>query len=161
MAPFALTLGDRVSWKLAKRLLWPMVAAGVASVVYWAWTEQRGVGDLRPYGLVQFLPIILMPLLLLTFPGSRPSAMWLWYTFAAYVVSKVAEHFDGPLHDAVGLSVHSISISSAPCCAVCGVRDAGDVKWRNREAQRRCARRDAGVQRSAAIAAWRRGALHA
>jgi hypothetical protein len=108
MALLSLTLGERVSWKLGKALLWPLVAVGVASVFYWAWTEQRGAGDLRPYGLVQFLPIVLMPLLLLMCPGSRRSAMWLWYTFAGYVVAKVAEQFDGPIYDAIGLSGHSI-----------------------------------------------------
>jgi hypothetical protein len=108
MALFALTLGDRVSWTLAKRLLWPLIAIGVASVFYWAWTEERGAGDLRPYGLVQFLPIVLMPLLLLMFPGSGRSATWLWYTFAGYVVAKIAEQFDGAIHAALGLSGHSI-----------------------------------------------------
>jgi len=108
MALLALTVGDRVSWKLSRRLLLPLLAAGLASVFYWAWTEQRGAGDLRPYGLVQFLPIVLMPLLLLLFPGSRRSAVWLWYTFAGYVVAKVAEQFDASIHAALGLSGHRI-----------------------------------------------------
>lgn len=108
MALLALTLGERVSWKLAGKLLWPLVIVGVASVFYWAWTEQQGAGDLRPYGLVQFLPIVLMPLLLLMFPGSKRSAMWLWYTFAGYVLAKIAEQLDGQLYAAIGLSGHSI-----------------------------------------------------
>ena len=108
MALLSLVLGERVSWKLGRQLLWPLVAIGVASVFYWAWTEQRGAGDLRPYGLVQFLPIVLMPLLLLMCPGSRRAAMWLWFTFAGYVLAKVAEHFDGVIYDAIGLSGHSI-----------------------------------------------------
>jgi hypothetical protein len=108
MALFSLVLADRVSGLLAQRLLWPLVAAGVASVFYWAWTEQRGAGDLRPYALVQFLPIVLMPLLLLMFPGSGRSTVWLWYTFAGYAVAKVAEQLDGPIYAALGLSGHSI-----------------------------------------------------
>ena len=79
MALLALTLGERVSWTLARATLWPLVIFGMASVLYWAWTEQQGAGDLRPYGLVQFLPLVLMPLLLLMFPGNRRSARWLWY----------------------------------------------------------------------------------
>ena len=47
-------------------------------------------------------------LLLLLFPGSRRGAIWLWYTFAGYVVAKLAEHFDAPIYDALGLSGHSI-----------------------------------------------------
>jgi hypothetical protein len=108
MALLSLVLGERVSWRLAQRLLWPLVIIGVATVVYWAWTETRGVGDLRPYGLVQFLPIVLMPLLLLLFPGNHQSAKWLWWTFAGYVVAKLAEQFDGAIYDALGLSGHSI-----------------------------------------------------
>jgi hypothetical protein len=49
-----------------------------------------------------------MPLLLLRYPVNQHSAMWLWYTFAGYVLTKLAEHFDGPVYDAVGLSGHSI-----------------------------------------------------
>jgi hypothetical protein len=108
MALIAIVLGERVSVRLARVLLWPLVIIGVASVFYWAWTEERGVGDLRPYALVQFLPIVLMPMLLLLFPGSRQSATWLWYTFAGYVAAKVAEQLDGPIHQAIGLSGHSI-----------------------------------------------------
>jgi hypothetical protein len=108
MALFALVLGERVSWQLSRRVLWPLVIIGVATVLYWAWTEQRGVGDLRPYALVQFLPILLMPLLLLFFPGNGQSATWLWWTFAGYVVAKIAEQLDGPIYDAIGLSGHSI-----------------------------------------------------
>lgn len=108
MALLSLVLGERVSWQLSRQLLWPLVIAGVASVVYWAWTEQHGVGDLRPYALVQFLPVLLMPLLLLLFPGNSGSAKWLWWSFAGYVVAKLAEQFDGPIYDAIGLSGHSI-----------------------------------------------------
>jgi hypothetical protein len=108
MALLALVLGERVSWRLSQRLLWPLVVVGVASVVYWAWTEKQGAGDLRPYGLVQFLPVVLMPLLLLLFPGNPRSAKWLWWTFVGYVMAKIAEQFDGPIYDAIGLSGHSI-----------------------------------------------------
>jgi hypothetical protein len=108
MALLSLVLGERVSWQLSRQLLWPLVIVGVATVAYWGWTEKHGVGDLRPYALVQFLPVLLMPLLLLWLPGNRQSAMWLWWTFAGYVVAKVAEHFDGAIHDAIGLSGHSI-----------------------------------------------------
>lgn len=115
MALFALLLGERISWPLAQRLLWPLVFLGIASVLYWAWTEDRGAGDLRPYALVQFLPILLMPLLLLLFPGNAASGRWLWWTFAGYVLAKIAEHFDGAIHGALGISGHSLKhfVSSA------------------------------------------------
>lgn len=108
MALFALTLGDRVSWRVARILLWPLVLIGAASVVYWAWTEQRGAGDLRLYGLVQFLPIVLMPLLLLSCPGSRRSAMWLWWALAGYVIAKIAELSDDAIHAISAIGGHGI-----------------------------------------------------
>lgn len=108
MALFAVVLGERVSWRLAQRLLWALVFIGVASVLYWAWTESRGAGDLRPYALVQFLPVALMPLLLLLYPGNTRSARWLWWTFAGYVAAKLAEYFDVTIFHALGISGHSV-----------------------------------------------------
>jgi hypothetical protein len=126
MALFALVLGERISWRIGRRLLWPLVVAGVASVLYWSWTESRGIGDLRPYALVQFLPIMLMPLLLLLFPGNGRSGRWLWWTFAGYVLAKIAEYFDGAIHDALGISGHSlkhIASSVAVLFAVLAMRE--------------------------------------
>ena len=107
-ALFSLVLSERVSPKLGRVLLGPLSVLGAASVAYWAWTEKHGMGDLRPYGVVQFLPVVLMPIMLLIFPGSKSSARWLWATFAAYVVAKIAEQRDAPIYDAIGLSGHSI-----------------------------------------------------
>lgn len=108
MALLSLVIGERISWRLAQRLLWPLVIVGVASVLYWAWTEHQGAGDLRLYALVQFLPMVLMPLLLLLFRVEGGSAGWLWLAFAAYVLAKLAELFDGAIHESTGFSGHSI-----------------------------------------------------
>jgi Ceramidase len=108
MALFAAILRDRTRWNQSGALLWPLVALGIASVAYWAWTEVRGHGDLRPYALVQFLPLVLMPLMLLICPGSRRSEPWLWGTFAVYVLAKMTEYFDASIYDALGLSGHTI-----------------------------------------------------
>jgi ceramidase len=108
MALLSIVLGERVSWRLSTRLLWPLVIIGIATTLYWAWTEKQSVGDLRPYGLVQYLSVLLLPLLLLLFPGNRRSTMWLWWTFAGYAVAKIAEQLDGPIYNAIGLSGHSI-----------------------------------------------------
>lgn len=115
MALLALVLGERVSWRLSRVLLWPLVVLGVASVLYWAWTESHDAGDLRPYALVQFVPVLLLPLLILLFPGSASTARWLWCAFAGYGAAKIAEHFDLAIYGAVGLSGHSIKhlVSSA------------------------------------------------
>jgi hypothetical protein len=108
MALFFAILVDRAPWKGVGKLFWPLMAAGVGSVVYWGWTESAGRGDLRPYALVQFLPLVLMPLMLLLYSGSRRSEPLLWSTFGAYLLAKVAEYFDTPLYQAFGLSGHTI-----------------------------------------------------
>lgn len=67
MALFSMVLGERVLPTQNNTVLWVLVACGIASVVYWSWTEANGVGDLRPYALIQFLPLVLLPLIFLMF----------------------------------------------------------------------------------------------
>src|SRR5579884_3683303 len=68
MALFAAVIGERIAWLWGVRLLPLLILAGPLSVLYWYRTETMGRGDLRPYIAVQFLPILLMPVLLLLFP---------------------------------------------------------------------------------------------
>jgi Ceramidase len=108
MAVFTLILGDRVNPALSRALLGPLVIIGAATVFYWSWTERHGVGDLRPYALVQFLPFLLIALMLWLYPGSRQSTAWLWWSFLMYFLAKAAERFDAPVYRAVGISGHTI-----------------------------------------------------
>lgn len=61
MAFFSALVGESMSLRAGQRLLWPLLISGIASVAWWHFTEQAGRGDLRPYILVQFLPILLIP----------------------------------------------------------------------------------------------------
>lgn len=109
MGLFSIVIGDRISASLGHRLLWPLVIAGVVSVMYWDWTELQGRGDLRAYGLVQFLPMVLMPVMLLAEKGRGLRTHWLWATLGTYALAKVAEHFDAAVHTATGvLSGHTL-----------------------------------------------------
>ena len=69
MSFLVLIIGESISTKTASRLLFPLIFLGLASVIYWNITENLGIGDLRFYALVQFLPMLLIPLMLL-FYGS-------------------------------------------------------------------------------------------
>jgi hypothetical protein len=105
----AVVLGEVISVRLARRVLAPLLVIGVASVMYWAWTESRGAGDLRPYAIVQFLPMLLIPILLVAHrTGSRMIPAF-WYMILFYMLAKVAEFFDAPIFD-IGkiLSGHSL-----------------------------------------------------
>jgi len=107
-ALFAIILGEHVALRLGSRLLWPMLVAGVASVLYWHATERAGVGDLRPYALVQFLPVLLIPMILVLYP--QPGSTRLWLALAAYVIAKLLEQFDAQVFAALAntISGHSL-----------------------------------------------------
>jgi hypothetical protein len=104
MALFAAVVADRVSLPLGHALLWPCVAAGIASIGWWHFTESAGNGDLRPYALVQFLPMLLTPLVLLLWRDGSLAARPLWLAIAAYALAKLAEHFDAAILAATGIA---------------------------------------------------------
>ena len=109
MALFSMVLRDRISEQGGRVMLWPLVLVGVASVGYWYWSEFQGRGDLRAYGVIQFLPMLLIPLMLLLCSGKGLRAPWLWGTLGTYAVAKAAEHFDAAIFDTTGIvSGHSL-----------------------------------------------------
>ncbi|CCQ91429.1 conserved membrane hypothetical protein [Nitrospina gracilis 3/211] len=91
---FALVLADRLGPQVGVAALGPLVFVGLTSVLYWDHTERLGQGDLRPYVLVQFLPMILIPLLFFLFPPRYSGSVAFVSVLAWYVVAKVFEHFD-------------------------------------------------------------------
>jgi hypothetical protein len=94
MALLSALLADRISWFLGRALLWPLAVAGIASIAWWIRGEAAGHGDLRAYALVQFLPMLLAPLILLLWREGSLAARPLWLAFGAYALAKLAEHFD-------------------------------------------------------------------
>lgn len=100
MALFAAVVADRISMPFGRALLWPLVALGISSIGWWHLTEQAGAGDLRPYAIVQFLPMLLIPLMLFLFGGERMRSRWLWAALGAYACAKLMEHFDTALYSA-------------------------------------------------------------
>lgn len=109
MALFSMVMGDSISEQFGNRMLWPLLLAGVASVGYWYWSELQGQGDLRAYGVIQFLPMLLMPLMLVIGTVKRLSTPWLWGALGSYALAKVVEHFDKAVYDITGIvSGHSI-----------------------------------------------------
>ncbi|UZR28550.1 ceramidase domain-containing protein [Methylococcus mesophilus] len=97
MALFSIVLAEYVSVALGRRLLWPLLVIGVVSVFYWDFTEAQGRGDLRLYGLVQFLPMLLIPPILLLFRSRFGGTAYLWAVLGAYAVAKAAELLDEPI----------------------------------------------------------------
>lgn len=103
MALFSLVIGEHLDTRLGNRMLAPLLAAGVGSVGYWYGTESLGHGDLRPYALVQFLPLLLIPLILLLFPSRFDTTRPLWALIGWYALAKVLELCDRQILELTGM----------------------------------------------------------
>lgn len=99
MGLFAAMLTERVNPRLGRALLVPLIFAGVGSVVYWFWTELRGVGDLRPYLLVQFGSLLLVALILVLYPSPRRDGRYIVVGLLIYALAKVFEVADARIFD--------------------------------------------------------------
>lgn len=98
MGFFAVIVGEHISIRVATALLGPLVVAGVASVVYWRLTDVAGQGDLRPYVLVQYLPLLLIPFIVVLFPSALLPTRYIWALLLAYAVAKALELLDLPIY---------------------------------------------------------------
>lgn len=114
MSLFSIVIVEFYSIKLGRFLLWPLVACGVFTVVYWHLSELKGQGDLRYYAIVQFLPLLLIPLMLIFLPSSFSHQYGYWYLLGFYVLAKVLEYFDVEVQSAViVISGHSLKHMAA------------------------------------------------
>src|SRR5262249_39588899 len=88
MGLFTAMLAERIYWRLANWLLAPLLALGIFSVISWHFSETSGEGDMRFYLLVQFLPILALPLLLLFFPPRYTGTGDIFASLLCYVLAK-------------------------------------------------------------------------
>jgi len=102
---FAIVIGEYLSPRVARNLLVPFLVAGAASVFYWHMTESAGSGDLRPYAIVQFLPVVLIPALLIVRRNASDLTGAFWLLTLFYVAAKLLEQFDYGVYD----SLHMMS----------------------------------------------------
>ena len=78
-------------------------------MLYWHFSEQSGNGDLRPYVAVQLLPILTIPVILLTCKPRYTHSFGYWCLFAAYLLAKVLEYLDGEIYALLSvISGHSL-----------------------------------------------------
>jgi hypothetical protein len=116
MSLTAAVIAEHVSLATGRKLLLPLILIGIASVAYWSWTETRGMGDLRPYGLVQFLPMLLIPVIIFFYASFFNRYGHLLQMYLLYAIAKVAEHFDAKIYEAGQLlSGHSLKHIVAAC----------------------------------------------
>jgi hypothetical protein len=103
MAFFSIIIGEFISLEIGRKLLLPLLLIGAASVLYWHFTELSGHGDLRFYALVQFLPIILIPLIILLFKAKTDTNLYTWLVVLAYLIAKILETYDVQIFELTNL----------------------------------------------------------
>lgn len=108
MSFFAMMLSLHINQRTGLLGLFPLILTGMGSVAYWAYTEQLGRGDLRTYAGVQFIPILLIPLLIVLFPGASYKLRYFFFILTAYIGAKIFEYFDAQIFQYFPLSGHSI-----------------------------------------------------
>lgn len=109
MAFFSIIIAEYISEELARKLFIPLLLLGVGSVWYWHFTESQGRGDLRPYIVVQFLPMLLIPAILLLFPSRFSHGGYYWAFLGAYVAAKILELGDLFFYQLLyGISGHTL-----------------------------------------------------
>lgn len=109
MAFFSIVIGEYICRSSGKRLLFPFIMMGLLSILYWQMTESKGHGDLSLYVIVQFLPILLIPLILLLFRANGKSNACFWMIVGAYALAKCFETFDHQVYLAgLNISGHTL-----------------------------------------------------
>jgi hypothetical protein len=92
MALFAALLGEFVDARLAKHGLLPMILVGLSSVLVWHWFD-----DLRFYVWVQFMPLLLIPAMMLLYRSRYTHSYLLIPVLILYGLAKLLEAFDAPI----------------------------------------------------------------
>lgn len=104
MALFSVLLRDFMGLKQANTILALLLIVGVYSILHWVYFE-----DLRPYVLVQFFPMLSIPVILLTHKSKEVAPRAFWVLLGWYVVAKGAEAWDVGIHDTLQVvSGHSL-----------------------------------------------------
>jgi hypothetical protein len=101
MGLFAGLLSEHMGARLERAVLAPAIAVGIASVAWWAYTD-----DLRFYVWVQFAPLLAIPLVLATYEAQYTHRRYLMYGLACYLLAKVAEFYDREIFT---LTTHALS----------------------------------------------------
>jgi hypothetical protein len=107
----AAALAERVNARLGLRSLWPLLAVGVVTVLYWYGTERVGRGNLIPYAAYQTWSIVVIVLLIAAFPATRyTQGRLLAWAAGWYGLAKVFETFDLQIYRMLGgtFSGHTI-----------------------------------------------------
>jgi len=118
MALLSITFGERLNLRAGRLLLAPLLVLGVASLLYW-----KATGDLRLYILVQFYPMLALPLMLAWLPARYTEAGGIWAMIGFYVLAKALESADSRIWQAAApLSGHPWKHVAGAAAMLCYVQ---------------------------------------
>jgi hypothetical protein len=89
MSFLSIIIGEFIDVVSGKKLLYPLLLTGFLSIVYWVIFQ-----DLRMYVLVQFLPIILIPIILFISKNNLNFKKYFWLILLTYSIAKFLESYD-------------------------------------------------------------------
>lgn len=115
VALFSAFIADRIHRRAGVAVVLPvLLALGAVSVAYWDAT-----GDLRAYRVVQLLPMVLVPLICLLFPGRLTRFRYVGWMSFWYALATVVEHLDKTVYTLLPFGGHTIKhLLAAIACAV-------------------------------------------
>jgi hypothetical protein len=91
----AAAVAERFDLRAGLRSLWPLLAVGAGTVLYWYATERMGAGNVIPYAAFQTWSIVMVVLLIAAFPSRRYTHGHLLIWAAGwYGLAKLFETFD-------------------------------------------------------------------
>jgi len=94
MALYAIVLTERYHPK-ARHSVWLLAPVAVATIFLWYDSSLGVEEDMRAYILVQAIPIVTIPLLLMFFPPRYSHGHYYWYMLSWYLAAKLFEFNDG------------------------------------------------------------------
>ena len=108
MALVSIIISEFFAPRLGRLMLWPLLALGLFSVLYWYYSELQGAGDIRLYTFVQIYPLIVLPLILLACKSEQGKVSHFWWLWGAYMLAKLCEILDVPLYELTMISGHTL-----------------------------------------------------
>jgi hypothetical protein len=102
MSLLSIAIAERIHARVGAALLLPFLVLGGLALDVWRRGELTGVGDLRFYLLVQFYPMVAIPLMMALFPARYTRTRDLGWMVAWYVLAKILELGDGLVFRATG-----------------------------------------------------------